>query len=531
MAALGMPEPGAASGMEAAIAQDPAPTQETLRAYLGLIGGPDVDVDSLLGTNKNAPHVQSREHGTDGFVHALMSDGSTRKTDIKFDSSVMLVQDQDPNSATKGQYIPISKWSSGHQGQDPPEDWPRKTVQAIDAPLGTLPGEEGTTPAPAATTPAGTLDREALHQAQMKQESAGDPNAVSPMGAFGPMQLMPETAAVLEERAGLVPGASKDPAINERLGKQHMDELLTKYNGDQEMALIAYNRGEPNADAWAKGDPAKGIAPRDRSLLPAETQGYVQKILGGAQPAQGAQGAQPAAPARAATPFRTLTQAEIAGETERQKSLAKREMADTDAETQALIESAKTTGIELSKAQVAKYTGSKAARSKFDTVMGQSNIALDRLVSADGQMHPGLKGLTPETITGWFDPDKKWQRNALAKLNPKAAEALAYIEEIAGGNFLHGFNTIAGMGAGSIDRNEGIQLQKAIGNLSLARSPEAIAQSLMDIKAGRERAKEALDAAIAEGPFAQPLRPKAGGAGKPRTLEQMRADAKRLRGG
>lgn len=84
----------------------------------------------------------------------------------------------------------------------------------------------------------------------MKAESGFQPDAVSPKGAIGLMQLMPETAREL----GIDP---KDPHQNADGGAQYLRDLLLKYedNPDQVLlALAAYNAG-PAAVAKYHGVP------------------------------------------------------------------------------------------------------------------------------------------------------------------------------------------------------------------------------------------------------------------------------------
>lgn len=100
-----------------------------------------------------------------------------------------------------------------------------------------------------------------LLRAQMMQESRGNPNAVSPKGAFGLMQLMPATAKEL----GVTDIA--DPQQNIMGGAKYMRQLVDKY-GDIDSAVQAYNMGPGAFDKYKAGE--RG--------LPKETAGYLDKV-------------------------------------------------------------------------------------------------------------------------------------------------------------------------------------------------------------------------------------------------------------
>lgn len=101
------------------------------------------------------------------------------------------------------------------------------------------------------------------------QESRFNPDAVSPKGAEGIAQIMPDTAR--DPGYGIAPIADRrDPEASLRFGAQYLRAMLDKYNGDYGLALAAYNAGPGTVDK-AGGIP--NIA---------ETQNYVSTILGGA---------------------------------------------------------------------------------------------------------------------------------------------------------------------------------------------------------------------------------------------------------
>jgi soluble lytic murein transglycosylase-like protein len=92
-------------------------------------------------------------------------------------------------------------------------------------------------------------------------ESGFNPKAVSPKGARGLMQLMPQTAS----RLGVV--NSFDPGDNLEGGTRYLRELLERYNFDLIKALAAYNAGPQRVEQY------HGVPPYY------ETQAYVARII------------------------------------------------------------------------------------------------------------------------------------------------------------------------------------------------------------------------------------------------------------
>jgi soluble lytic murein transglycosylase-like protein len=97
--------------------------------------------------------------------------------------------------------------------------------------------------------------------AVVRHESGFDPEARSPAGARGLMQLMPATA----RRFGV--DDPDDPAQNLRGGTRYLRWLLDRYQGDVRLALAGYHAGE-------------GAVARHGGVPPyRETREYVRRVL------------------------------------------------------------------------------------------------------------------------------------------------------------------------------------------------------------------------------------------------------------
>jgi hypothetical protein len=105
------------------------------------------------------------------------------------------------------------------------------------------------------------VEAELIH-AVIRQESGYNPRALSPKGAQGLMQLMPDTA----RRFGV--GNAFDPFANISGGTKYLRWLLDTFNGDLELTLAAYNAGEGAVFQYGNKIPPF-----------TETQVYVPKVL------------------------------------------------------------------------------------------------------------------------------------------------------------------------------------------------------------------------------------------------------------
>ncbi len=103
------------------------------------------------------------------------------------------------------------------------------------------------------------VDRD-LIRSVIRAESGFDPDATSPKGAMGLMQLMPDTAS------GLGVKNAYNPEENIMAGTRYLKYLIDRYDGNVPIALAAYN--------WGMGNVERGTG-----RYPEETRGYVARIM------------------------------------------------------------------------------------------------------------------------------------------------------------------------------------------------------------------------------------------------------------
>jgi soluble lytic murein transglycosylase-like protein len=100
----------------------------------------------------------------------------------------------------------------------------------------------------------------------VRAESSFRTRAVSPAGAVGLAQLLPSTAR------WIAPGTTRadlmNPETNVRVGFKYLRYLVDKYDGDETLALTAYNRGQGTVDRHLR----QGRNPDN---------GYVEMVLNG----------------------------------------------------------------------------------------------------------------------------------------------------------------------------------------------------------------------------------------------------------
>ncbi len=100
-----------------------------------------------------------------------------------------------------------------------------------------------------------------LIKAVIRQESAGDPGAVSHKGAKGLMQLIDSTAAIMGVRDPF------NPAQNIMGGVKYLSMLIKRFGGDLKKALASYNAGPAAVEKY------KGVPPFPETIK------YVENVL------------------------------------------------------------------------------------------------------------------------------------------------------------------------------------------------------------------------------------------------------------
>lgn len=162
-------------------------------------------------------------------------------------------------------------------------------------------------------------------------ESGGDNSAVSPKGALGISQIMPETAREVagaigrKDIAGLSDADLKakllaDPALNLQLGRSYWQQLITRYDGNVPLAAAAYNGGPGRADKWKTDAEAKfgpGFSPAQLASVVdiKETKDYIGKLYGAFQAPMNTQFSSPTATLQAANAVGAVLQQQQARET------------------------------------------------------------------------------------------------------------------------------------------------------------------------------------------------------------------------
>lgn len=252
---------------------------------------------------------------------------------------------------------------------------------------------------------------EPLINAIVTAESGGNPRAVSPKGARGLMQLMPDTAREVAAELGLPYDEAKltadtpeGKAYNKALGTRYMQNMMARYGGNQTLALAAYNAGPGNVDKWVSkfGNPNNGEISDSEwaAKIPvSETRNYVSKINANApQPALTKVG----------------TQANLAGYIMAAEKIANEVHPNDPIFRDLLITKVKgyVNTIVAMQDGVQKANHATLMAASLGAQGGQKPLTLDQLLS------------TPDARNAWAQTSVESQRGVLALIDHNAKEAL-----------------------------------------------------------------------------------------------------------
>lgn len=353
-------------------------------------------VEAIANSGQQQNNVQSRFVAEDGRVMMVMRDGQV---------------------VDSGQKADRQMWLRDHPGMAPE-----------------LIGKDG------ATRPVYDGPASGLIPAVIQQESGGDPNAVSPKGARGLMQVMPQTGQ--DPGFGVAPLRDGSPQENVRFGTDYLTAMMEKY-GDQSLALAAYNAGPGRVDQAlqrAGGDPQRAL-----SMLPQETQQYVPSVLqrAGARPSEAQQAAE--------------------------QESAKRGVALQYAPAEAQAEADRTRMVEEAKAGVEKQTKQPKAR----LALQQAQSRVERVDALVDSILPRVG----TTTSGWLG-DK------LASIEGTPAadlrKDLGTLQAIAGFDELNAMRAASPTGGalGNVTERELAFLQSVVRNIENSQSEPQLRRNL-----------------------------------------------------
>jgi soluble lytic murein transglycosylase len=100
-------------------------------------------------------------------------------------------------------------------------------------------------------------------------------------GARGLMQITPDTADFIARRSGGVLFEQSDlatPQVNIAYGTWYLRYLLDRYDGNETLAVAAYNAGQTNVDRWVRAAGGEEQFDSARHIPFPETRAYVANV-------------------------------------------------------------------------------------------------------------------------------------------------------------------------------------------------------------------------------------------------------------
>jgi soluble lytic murein transglycosylase-like protein len=194
---------------------------------------------AILDNGFSIRHYRRESHGTQ--VRLYVAPSGNNFVDVPAASIVKVQSDEAPASVPHGASVPHATEESRAKQSGPWDD------HSLEALIQQASDRQGIDPD--------------LIRSVIAAESGFQLEAVSPKGAKGLMQLMPETASELGVENVL------DPEANVAGGTRYLRELLVLYKGDLIKALAAYNAGPERVEQY------NGVPPF------AETRAYVSRVI------------------------------------------------------------------------------------------------------------------------------------------------------------------------------------------------------------------------------------------------------------
>ncbi len=121
-----------------------------------------------------------------------------------------------------------------------------------------------------------------LLAAIIKVESNFNPNATSPAGAKGLLQIMPETGEWIANEMGkgdFTTDQLYDPETSIKMGAWYLANLKKEFVGDHALLLAAYNAGRGNVKKWLEEEHWTGEEKTIDQIPFPETRHYIRKVL------------------------------------------------------------------------------------------------------------------------------------------------------------------------------------------------------------------------------------------------------------
>jgi soluble lytic murein transglycosylase len=120
-----------------------------------------------------------------------------------------------------------------------------------------------------------------LVAAIIRAESNYKPHLISPKGAVGLMQLMPDTATWAAEKMGIMPPTSAqlhEEQQNIEIGTWYLKTLRNQFDGNEAAMIAAYNAGPTNVRKWLNDNVWEGRFESADKIPFGETKKYVGRV-------------------------------------------------------------------------------------------------------------------------------------------------------------------------------------------------------------------------------------------------------------